>query len=176
MVLSLIVGGCLGPNIYHFLTRPLLHSPLHRSEWKAASRRSARIADKTDERQTDGTISDHPAARGSLRGRVWVLPRRLLPSRRARRDRRHTRIGPGRPRDRMAGARAYRGPLSLSYERPSLVMCNRAGADRASATRAVVAEPAPPQSAWPGGFARPPSLCLSAGAHVREVFSSVHPL
>src|SRR5690349_13569675 len=83
MVLSPIVGGCLGPNIYHFLTRPPLHSPLHRSEWKAASRRSARIADKTDERQTDGTISDHPAARGSLRGRVWVLPRRLLPSRRA---------------------------------------------------------------------------------------------
>src|SRR6201984_975269 len=104
-----------------------LHSRLVRLSGKAASRRSARIADKTDERQTDGTNSDHPAARGSLRGRIWVLPRRLLPSRRARWDRRHTRIGPGRPRDRMAGARAYRGPLSLSFERPSRVVCNRAG-------------------------------------------------
>jgi hypothetical protein len=31
-------------------------------------------------------------------------------------------IGPGRPRDRVAGARAPRGPLSLSFESTSLVM------------------------------------------------------
>ena len=49
---------------------PPLHSRLRRSQWKAASRRSARIADKTDERQTDGIGSDHPAARGSLWRRV----------------------------------------------------------------------------------------------------------
>src|SRR6201990_2744421 len=71
-----------------------------------------------DERQTDGTYSDHPAARGSLRGRVWVLPRRLLPSRRARWDRRHTRVGPGRPRDWVAGARAHWRPLSLNSREP----------------------------------------------------------
>ena len=80
------------------------------------------IADDTDERPTDGTGSDHPAARDPLWRRVWVLPRRLLPSTRARWDRRHTRVGPGRPRDRVAGARAPRGPLSLSFERGSLVM------------------------------------------------------
>src|SRR5271169_1932589 len=107
-------------HIFYSLTRSPLHSRLDRPAWKAASRRSARIADKPDERQTDGTDSDHPAARGSLWRWVWVLPRRLLPSRRPRRDRRHTRVDPCRPRDRVAGARAHRGPLALSFERASL--------------------------------------------------------
>src|SRR3984893_3151832 len=109
-------------HILDTLTRSPLHSRLDRPSWKAASRRSARIADKTDERQTDGTNSDHRAARGSLWRRVWVLPRRLLPSRRTRRDRRHTRVDPCRPRDRVVGARAHRGPLSVSFEGVSLVM------------------------------------------------------
>ena len=100
----------------------LLHSRLDRPYWKAACRRSARIVDNTDERQTDGTNSDHPAARASLWRRVWVLPRRLLPSRRTRWDRRRSRIDPCRPRDRVAGARAHRKPLLLSFERASLVM------------------------------------------------------
>ena len=103
----------------HLDFRSPLHSRLDRPYWKAASRRSARIADNTDERQTDGINSDHPAARASLWRWVWVLPRRLLPSRRTRWDRRRSRVDPCRPRDRVAGARAHRGPLSLSFERSS---------------------------------------------------------
>src|ERR1700682_5043508 len=70
----------------------------------------ARLPTKTNERQTDGTDSDHRAARGSLWRRVWLLPRRLLPPRRTRGDRRHTRVDPGR------------GPLALSFEGASLGM------------------------------------------------------
>src|SRR4029077_9556034 len=106
----------------HLDFRSLLHSRLDRPYSKAASRRSARIADNTDERQTDGINSDHPAARASLWRWVWVLPRRLLPSRRTRWDRRRSRVNPCRPRDRVAGARAHRGPLLLSFERASLIM------------------------------------------------------
>jgi hypothetical protein len=69
-------------------------------------------ADKPDERRTDGTNSDYRAALASLWRRVWVLPRRLLSSRRTSRDRRHTRADPRRPRYRMAGLRARRVPLS----------------------------------------------------------------
>src|ERR1700757_4314501 len=87
-------------------TRPIIFGYLF-------GRRSARLADRLMKNKTDGTDSDHPAARGSLWRRVWVLPRRLLPSRRTCRDRRHTRVGPGRPGDRVAGARAHRWPLSL---------------------------------------------------------------
>ena len=94
---------------------------------KLPAARSARTADKTDERQADGTNSDHPAAPGSLWGRVWVLPRRLLPSGRTRRDRRHTRVDPCRPRDWVAGARAHWGPFSLSLERRSWSWRNRGG-------------------------------------------------
>ena len=48
MVLSVIVSRCLRRDlqITDSLTRPPLHSRLHRSQWKAASRRSARIAAK----------------------------------------------------------------------------------------------------------------------------------
>src|SRR5271165_3348607 len=109
-------------QIFDTLTWSPLHNRLDRPSWKAASRRSARIAGNTDERQTDGINSDHPAARAPLRRRVWVLPRWLLPSRWTRRDWRHTRVDPCRPRDRVASARAHWGSLSLSFERASPAM------------------------------------------------------
>ena len=109
-------------HIFRHLDSVAAPQPARSPYLKAASRRSARIADNTNERQTYGTNSDHSAARGSLWRRVWVLPRRLLPSRRTRWDRRHTRVDPRRPRDRVAGARAHRWPLFLSFERDSLIM------------------------------------------------------
>jgi hypothetical protein len=107
--------------------------PARSASWKAVGRRSARTADKPDERQTNGADSNHPAARSSLWRWVWVLPGRLLPSRRTCRNWRRTRVDPCRPRDRVAGARAHRGPLSLSFERPSWSRRNRAGENCADA-------------------------------------------
>jgi hypothetical protein len=66
---------------------------------------------------------------------VWVLPRRLLPSRRARWDRRHTRVGPGRPRDRVAGARGT-SRASISELRENLVGHGVIGLERGLQTLA----------------------------------------
>src|SRR5271169_6649291 len=87
----------------------------------------ARVAVLADERQTHGTDSDHHSTLSAVRRRVWILPRRLLPSRRTHRDRRHTRPDPRRPRDRLAGARAHRRRLFISPEKPRLVLGQSGG-------------------------------------------------